>query len=435
MAKKLEDYEWICPAPFVSAYTNTVGYYAPCCNIKLDDFIKKKEIVCKILGIKIDKEIEKEEKIIEKYIEKGILHHVKNSSFSEFYNSYPMKRLRSAMKNGDDKEFLNMMCLTCKNQENSKNKSLRQSHLDRFNTDFKNKKLELELIIEENKQPTFFNYIDYTHLIGNLCNLSCNFCGTYASSRYFSESIKLKEVINENPLIQIKTNEKVLKELPDILSKTSELKLVGGEPLMSEYTYKFIEMIPKPENVIIRIITNATQNVNYFINLVDKFKKVIINVSIEGYQEVNDYIRYPSKWNIIQENVKKLKTIKNNKIEFISTINAITIGKLYEVIENLCIKQNEDCTIGGIVTNNFYSINSIPDDIKDIYLNLYYSKINKYNSLGKEQAKEIIKYLENNTYNEQDMIKMIQHIKRRDKLRNTNMLDLFPEWKSYYEKH
>jgi len=88
--------------------------------------------------------------------------------------------------------------------------------------------------------------------------------------------------------------------------------------------------------------------------------------------------------------------------------------------------------MSSIVANNFYSINSIPDDIKDIYLNLYYSKINKYNSLGKEQSKKFIKYLEHSIYNEQDMIKMIQHIKRRDKLRNTNMLNLFPEWKFYY---
>ena len=419
MTKKLEDYEWICPEPFTNVHTSTAGYYAPCCCLTIDTSDVDTIDWAKELNL-----LNSEKKF----------YNITDNSFSEFYNSLMMKKLRSAMKNNNDKEFLNKICSICKNQEKSGNKSHRQWYVERFtNGEFKNKKNELENIIEKNISPTFFHSVEYDALGGNLCNLSCNMCNENSSSRYFSESIKLKEIKNKKKsLIQLKPNEKVLKELPDILSKTSELKLVGGEPLMSEYTYKFIEMIPKPENVIIRIITNATQNVNYFINLVDKFKKVIINVSIEGYQEVNDYIRYPSKWNIIQENVKKLKTIKNNKIEFISTINAITIGKLYEVIENLCIKQNEDCTIGGIVTNNFYSINSIPDDIKDIYLNLYYSKINKYNSLGKEQAKEIIKYLENNTYNEQDMIKMIQHIKRRDKLRNTNMLDLFPEWKFYY---
>jgi MoaA/NifB/PqqE/SkfB family radical SAM enzyme len=344
-----------------------------------------------------------------------------------------MKRLRLAMKNNNDKEFLNKICSICKNQEKTGSRSHRQWYVERFtNGEFKNKKDELENIIEKDIPPTFFHSFEYNALGGNLCNLSCNMCDKGSSSKYFAESIKLNEIKNKKKsLIQLKPNERVLKELPDILSKISELKLVGGEPLMSEYTYKLIEMIPTPENVIIRIITNATQDVNRFINLVAKFKTVIINVSIEGYQEVNDYIRYPSKWNSIQENVNKLKTIKNNKFVFVSTINALNIGRLHEIVENV----KEEYTMSSIVTNNFYSINSIPDDIKDRYLNLYYSKINKYNSLGKEQAKKLIKYLEHSVYNERDMIKMIQHIKRRDKLRNTNMLDLFPEWKSYYEKH
>jgi MoaA/NifB/PqqE/SkfB family radical SAM enzyme len=403
MTKKLEDYEWICPEPFTNIYAGTTGYYLPCCIIDTRDlsFIKK-------------------------------THNINEDSFFEFYNSYDMKRLRSSMKNNNDQEFINKICSVCKNQEKSGNKSHRQWYISRFiEGDFKDKKNELEVIIEENKQPTFFHSIEYDALSGNLCNLSCNMCTEYSSSRYFSESIKLKEVINKNPLIQIKPNEKVLKELPEILSKINELKLVGGEPLLAEYTYKLMEMTQNKQNVIVRLITNATNNPERFIKLANLFKKITINISIEGYQEVNDYIRYPSKWNVIQENVKKLKTIKNNKIIFVSTINALNIGKLYEIIENV----KEDYTMSSIVTNNFYSINSIPDDIKNMYLNLYYSKINKYNSLGKEQAKKLIKYLEYSIYNEQDMIKMIQHIKRRDKLRNTNMLNLFPEWKSYYEKH
>ena len=47
-----------------------------------------------------------------------------------------------------------------------------------------------------------------------------------------------------------------------------------------------------------------------------------------------------------------------------------------------------------------------------------------------EGATDLIKYLENAEYNETDMWKMLRHIKRRDRLRGTNLLDVFPEWKS-----
>ena len=75
------------------------------------------------------------------------------------------------------------------------------------------------------------------------------------------------------------------------------------------------------------------------------------------------------------------------------------------------------------VTNNFYSVNSIPDDIKEIYLNKLYE----------EGATDLINYLEHAEYNETDMWKMLRHLKRRDRLRKTNLLDVFPEWKKYYE--
>ena len=42
-----------------------------------------------------------------------------------------------------------------------------------------------------------------------------------------------------------------------------------------------------------------------------------------------------------------------------------------------------------------------------------------------EGATDLIKYLENAEYNETDMWKMLRHIKRRDRLRGTNLLKVF----------
>ena len=55
------------------------------------------------------------------------------------------------------------------------------------------------------------------------------------------------------------------------------------------------------------------------------------------------------------------------------------------------------------------------------------------NKLYETGQTDLIKYLENAEYNETDMWKMLRHIKRRDRLRGTNLLEVFPEWKEYYE--
>ena len=47
---------------------------------------------------------------------------------------------------------------------------------------------------------------------------------------------------------------------------------------------------------------------------------------------------------------------------------------------------------------------------------------------------ELINYLENSVYNEKVMLELMQHCKRRDKLRKTYLPDVFPEWSKYYEK-
>ena len=80
-------------------------------------------------------------------------------------------------------------------------------------------------------------------------------------------------------------------------------------------------------------------------------------------------------------------------------------------------------TMSSLVTNNFYSLKSIPNDIKDKYLSELYQ----------HKMVDLIKLLESSTYDENDMWNMLRHIKRRDGLRETNLLNVWPEWKEYYE--
>lgn len=389
--KALEDYKWICPEPFTNIQASTSGHYKPCCVMTATPEMGKyvKEIYT-----------------VEKY------------SIMEHYNSEYMKRLRSAMRNENDDEFISVMCKNCKIKEDNGVRSHRQWYIDRFKTEseFKHKKKELEDIIANDKQPTFFHSMEMDALGGNFCNLSCNMCSGAHSSKYLSEEIRLKETFKTKSLILPDINEKIWEELPTVLENLCELKLVGGEPLIAKNTYKLMEMIPNPENTILRIITNGTQNPDRFIELAKRFKQVIINLSIEGVGDVNDYIRYHSSWNEILEN--RIKLTRVGRVILVSTINALNINKLYEIP-----KLNFEYTMSSLVTNNFYSLNSIPDDIKDKYLNELYQ----------HKMIDLIKLLEASKYNEDDMRKMLAHIKKRDQLRNTNLLNIWPEWKKYYE--
>lgn len=397
--KKLEDYEWICPEPFTNALYSVSGNIKPCCSFKPAHKILKKHNWSQHF-------------------------HSSTDTFDSYYNSDQMKRLRAAMRNGGDDEFLEDVCQVCKTQERSGNRSDRQFRLSKFsdNNIFSNRKEELERIIATDSPPTFFHRAEINGTRGNVCNLRCNFCSSVSSSSYNKEEVDLGE-----SSIRLKTkpdtNDQFEQELKTIVNMSDELKFTGGEPLIGNGVYDLLDSIKDPTKKGIRIVTNGTQDVDRFIDSTKNFKRVTVNVSIDGYGDFNNYLRYPSEWSMVNGNITKLMRSNHIKLYMVSTVNAINVGRIYE----LCDHFGDSFVAGSYVSNNFYRINSIPPSIKDQYLNKLYT-------YGKHrEVKKIIKYLENVEWDEEGMYGMLSHIKRRDIHRNTSLLEFAPEWKTYYE--
>ncbi len=382
--KKLEDYEWICPEPFTNLMTTTSGHYMPCCAM---DYLS--------LFQNHGKELKTTEK----------------DSIKKYFNSDFLKKLRKAMKE-NDKHFLKDICKNCIKSEEAGNRSHRQWYLQRFIQDeFTHKKQELERLIETESQPSFLHSVEALSVGGNYCNLSCNMCGEGCSSKYNAEAIKLGET--KHMLPQPENYKKFYDDLNDY--EILEFKFTGGEPLLVKKNYELMEKQSK--NTIIRIITNGTVDPSKLIKILKDFEKVIINVSAEGPKDVTNYIRHGSDFDKVLKHYDMMQEVWGDDVMFTTTINALNISKIPELLR---LRKGH---AGSPVTNNFYSVNSIPDDIKEIYLQKLYE----------EGEYDLIKYLQNSEYNETDMWKMLMHIKGRDRLRGTNLLEVFPEWKKYYE--
>ena len=167
------------------------------------------------------------------------------------------------------------------------------------------------------------------------------------------------------------------------------------------------------------MVTNGTINPDRFISLA-KHLDTTVNISIEGGKDVNTYIRYPSKWETIIENYDKLD--KHFDVSFLSTINSLNIGKFTQLKKDI---KDRKWNQGSVIVNNIpYTLSAIPDDIKELSLNDCF----EFGMI------ELIRYLEDSVYDEKVMIELMQHCKRRDKLRKTYLPDVFPEWLKYYEK-
>ena len=382
--KKLEDYEWICSEPFTNLYTAPSGHYVPCCAIDYTELFKN--YGSEILD-------------------------TNENSIDDYFKSPFLKKMRKAMKE-NDRNFLKDICKNCIKSEEAGNRSHRQWYLQRFAKDeFKHKKKELEKLIHKESHPTFLHSVEALSVGGNICNLACNMCGSGCSSKFNSEAIKLGEEFKMPP------QPINYKKFYDDLYKFNvlEFKFTGGEPLLIEKNYEI--MSKQSRDTIIRIITNGTVDPSNLIKVLKDFDKVVINVSAEGPKDVTNYIRYGSDFDVVLKHYDMMQEIWGGDVMFTATINALNIARIPELLK---LRKGH---AGSPVTNNFYSISSIPYEIREIYLNKLYE----------EGATDLIKYLENAEYNETDMWKMLRHIKRRDRLRGTNLLKVFPEWEEYYE--
>jgi organic radical activating enzyme len=393
--KKLEDYKWLCVEPFANIHVHSSGKMKPCCAMNYHDRMLKFPEMTEI--------------------------DISKDSFWDYYYHPSVKRLRDAMRNGNDDEYVDAVCWRCKDQEQSKNRSQREFLNNRYNNEFSHKKEEIERIIAEDAHPTFFHSFEFKPLVSNLCNLSCNMCGPTESTKYHSEMIKLGEAEKGKLLVSSDICDKAWEEMPDILSRLEEIKLVGGEPLMAKGTYRMMEMVPEPETKRLKVITNGTIDPTKFIELAKNYREADVNISIEGIPSIQEYIRYPSKWDEILKHYHMIKKVARTR--FVSTINALNISTSPELLKFM--EDNHFLfSQTNAVVNNCYSLRSIPPDIRDMYLNKLY----------KNKMTTMIRYLEDTKYNEAEMWQLMSHVKRRDNHRGKNLLELLPEWKPYYDK-
>ena len=383
---RVKDFKWFCPQPFVSLFTQTTGVYKPCCVMYIDE---------ETVGIKYQPA------------------ETHTHTPKEFYQSQPMQDLRHAMKIGDF-QFLNKFCKVCINKEKIGARSARQFYNEEFLHEYKDKKKILDDAINKD-YPEFFYSVEPTSLITNFCNLSCNMCHSAVSSGVHNESVTLHEIPNSTGKIAKHTKE-FYSQLEYALNHCCEVKLVGGETVLSPNLYFILDLIKDPSDINLKIATNGTSLPRKFIEYCKKFRQVFVSFSLEGVGKVNEYIRYPSKWNKIKKNLDTYHSFA--KVNIAATVNALNVGQVHK------LKKLDPDVSYTMVTNNFYSLNSVPPILVDKYLNILYQN----------RDIDIIKFFEKDyNFNDEAMVRMLMHICRRDKLRNTNLLSVFPEWRPYYE--
>jgi organic radical activating enzyme len=201
--------------------------------------------------------------------------------------------------------------------------------------------------------------VEYFDLrFGNMCNLNCKSCSPDNSIQYEKELIELNEKSAISSFMEIKpvidingwySTSQFFDNITSQLDNIKELYVTGGEPTIIEKNYEVLEYLieqDKAKDITLKLNSNMTNMQDRFLNIINQFKHVVFFASIDGFGVIQEYIRYPSKWQQIDKNFKKLISNKKSNISInvtpvIQNVNLGYMVDLFEYIESFNIAENK----------------------------------------------------------------------------------------------
>jgi len=362
-------------------------------------------------------------------------HNFKDNTIEEIHNSEFTRKIRKQFLAGEQPSE----CATCWVKEENGGKS-RRIATNRMYKDIIDYDKAVQLTAPDGSTTQMPIYWDLR--FGNLCNLKCVMCGPQSSSMWYKDWAAVHNTdhfYDSGTKINITDGKKKLdndceseydwwqsehfwEQLDQYKDQLEHVYLVGGEPMLIETHYNFLQKLIDAgvsKNVVLEYDTNITNVHQRAIDQWKHFKKLILRVSIDDFGEQNDYIRFPSKWYKLNENIERInKLLPRTKIEISITwqmLNAFTFLKLLDHFSNYHIN------IRILSNPSMLDVKHLPKQAKLDIINTY------NNSVHKDKLSHLISYLTNNLEYEGNYYTCAEFLEKLDKIRGTDWSKTFVE--------
>tara|TARA_B100001287_G_scaffold275967_1_gene285223 strand:- start:1577 stop:2881 length:1305 start_codon:yes stop_codon:yes gene_type:complete len=356
-------------------------------------------------------------------------------------------------------------CMRCKQEEESGLRSRRIYENEAWNLNLHQAKefTDADGTIDDEKYPLVY----YDLRFGNLCNLACRMCGPEDSHTWYKDWAKMygTEWEDTHGKVKLEKNKKgrwvtdaydwhystkFWNHIESNLKNIEHVYMAGGEPLMIERHYEFLQKCIDAnvaKNIVIEYNTNLTNIPPKVLPLWEKFKNIRVGASIDGIGDVLEYQRYPAKWKAIEKNMKLLDSMPDNISAWIAcTITNINVYHITEFIEWI-VNQNFKKINSGktkILTHHvchkpwYSSVRVLPKNIKNDILN-HYEVWKQKNNFKDEKIStrshaildSISKYMLAKD-EENKLENFVTYTKELDILRNQNILNIVPQYEELF---
>ena len=377
-----------------------------------------------------------------------------SKNLHSYFNIEDYKNIRLQMLNGERPKH----CVHCFSQEDHGAKSTRLQLIDQYQEN-------LEKMIQSTNKDGSINEPKITYIdmpLGNLCNLKCRMCNPWSSYIIGKDWQKMGIEYDENSTKKILQDEwyaspKALNLVKEALPHVRSIFTAGGEPMLLKGHIEILEMIIKEghaHHILLRYNSNQTVIPKEITQLWKHFERVDFNCSIDAYGHLNSYIRYPSQWSKLEKNMFLLDELscKNKNIEIYihTTLQAYNVTRISELLKYLRYADFKNIhrfpffiwvKIPEWLSPSIYPksdrklfANHILEDLKE-YEEFFLNYNKKHYVWSKDRIKILKAYCEmikSDKTREQYFDEFIQKTKQHDHIRNQSVIDILPEFSSYF---
>lgn len=315
----------------------------------------------------------------------------------------------------------------------------------------------------------------YDLRFGNLCNLACRMCGPTDSHTWYDQWTEYhgsEEYKDTHGLVKLEQNENgrlyttdydwhgsetFWQQLESNIPNIKHVYMAGGEPMMIERHYEFLQRCidrGQAAKMILEYNTNMTNLPKRVLDMWTEFKQVRVGASMDGMGKVVEYQRWPLKWSQAYKNLQKLDEYAQNNSNIIAwlacTVTAYNAWHIPEFmrwkLKDSGFKKINSSVKRPIITHHVahgprrVNLRVLPADLKTKLKSYYASEIDYFKSeFDKNIAANaesiltsIAKYAVSDNYEDklQEFIKFTRYL---DKARSNSILDIVPEYKELFK--
>ncbi len=304
------------------------------------------------------------------------------------------------------------------------------------------------------KEPIVPRYLEVA--FENTCNFACVYCTPDTSSKWMEDvrkngpyptswntgNLDWIQRSGKMPRSRSGTNpyiEAFWKWWPELLPKLKVFRITGGEPLLSQHTWRCMEEMASGKTHDLDLAINSNMNVpdkliDRLISITPRLQKNIrgfeIFISCEAYGSQAEYIRYGMNYSKFISNVERFleESPKETRVNFMITFNALSVPSFIQFLKEvlrLRKKFNENpafnrvpIMISYLRWPPFLSMRILPKDLRESYAEAFRGFASKFvGAFGEENGSGAL-YLEEKDQIDRLCNFMLRDFSAVDELRN-----------------